>query len=348
MRFLNPAIFGSMRLKTHAKRVANVLGANEWLMRGRTSELLVLCYHGVLSEPRQDRWSYQNSVDAESFSEQIRWLREHVELTDLDGVQKWHEGRWTGPKGPALVTFDDGYRNNLTQAAPILAEFGVPAIFFLSSGYVGTSRLLWLDEVRARILHWPEPMVQMPGGTEVQLPATPAKRRYLADEVVAAVKKLPEEACREYRRYLEDKTVGVDLMDDPEARSFMSWNEARQLRNMGFEIGAHTVDHPILSRIEQSRVGEELRGSKERLRQELGAPIRSLSYPNGSVNDVNEAVFSETQSAGFEWAFTTTPAWQKPGVNKHRVGRICVAGHTDLTTFKCYASGLHTRLTGGA
>ncbi len=337
-----------MPFKREVKQIFNAIGANEWLIRGRRSEMLVLCYHGVLAERRPDRWSYDNWVDAASFREQLRWLKEVVEITDLAGLRRWYEGEWRGSKGPALITFDDGYRNNLTQAAPILLEESLPAVFFLATGYVGTPRVLWLDEVRVRVLNWAEPSIRMPSGGRRQISSEIAKRRVLANEIVEGIKQLTEEPCQAYCEYLRSKTERVELMDDSEARSFMSWDDARKLKKMGFEIGAHTVNHPILSKLEPARMASELRDGKATIDRELNFSSEALAYPNGSARDINEQVFAETEKAGFEWAFTTSPQWQKPGVNRHQIGRICVVGHTDLTTFKCYASGLHTRIMGVA
>ncbi len=337
-----------MPFKKEVKQIVSAIGANEWVIRGKKSELLVLCYHGVLAEPRPDRWSYDNWVDAASFRAQLRWLKEVVELTDLAGLRRWHEGKWRGSRGPALITFDDGYRNNLTQAAPILLEESLPSIFFLASGYVGTCRVLWLDEIRVQVLNWPDPSVRLPSGETRQIPSDLTGRRRMANEIVEGVKQLTEEPCRDYRDYLRSKTERVELMDDAEARSFMSWDDARKLREMGFEIGAHTVSHPILSKISQERVASELRESKTAIERELNLLTKALAYPNGTSRDVNEQVFAETEKAGFEWAFTTAPHWQKPGVNPYQIGRICVVGHTDLATFKFYASGLHTRIMGAA
>jgi peptidoglycan/xylan/chitin deacetylase (PgdA/CDA1 family) len=337
-----------MPFKKEVKQIFSAIGANEWVIRGKKSELLVLCYHGVLAERRPDRWSYDNWVDAASFREQLRWLKQILEVTDLAGVRRWHEGKWRGPKGPALITFDDGYRNNVTQAAPILLEESLPAIFFLASGYVGTSRVLWLDEIRVQVLNWPEPSVRLPSGETREIPSDLAERRRLANETVEGIKQLTEEPCRSYCDYLRSKTEQVELMDDFEARSFMSWDDARKLREMGFEIGAHTVNHPILSKIAPERLASELAESKAMIERELNFSSKALAYPNGSARDVNEQVFAETEKAGFEWAFTTAAQWQKPGVNPYQIGRICVVGHTDLATFKFYASGLHTRIMGAA
>jgi peptidoglycan/xylan/chitin deacetylase (PgdA/CDA1 family) len=236
----------------------------------------------------------------------------------------------------------------LTQAAPILREESLSAVFFLASGYIGTSRVLWLDEIRVQVLNWPEPSVRLPAGETRPLPSDLAGRRRLANEIVESVKLLTEAPCRAYRAYLRSKTDQVELMDDSEARSFMSWDDARRLKEMGFEIGAHTVSHPILSRITPERVASELRESKATIDRELNFSSRAFAYPNGSARDVNDNVFEETQKADFEWAFTTAAQWQKPGVNPYQIGRICVVGHTDLATFKFYASGLHSRIMGAA
>ena len=337
-----------MPLKNEAKQILNAIGANEWVIRSKKSDLLVLCYHGVLAERRPDRWSYDNWVDAASFRQQLQWLKRVVEVTDLTGLRRWHEGKWRGSKGPALITFNDGYRNNLTEAAPILREQGLPAIFFLASGYVGTSRVPWLDEIRVQVLNWPEQSVRLPLGETRSFPSALVERRRLANEIVEGVKRLTEAPCREYCDYLRSKTQGTELMDDSEARSFMSWDEARKLRDMGFEIGAHTVSHPILSKITREHVASELRESKATIDRELNISSKAFAYPNGSARDMNDEVFAETNKAGFEWAFTTAAHWQKPSVDPYQIGRICVVGHTDLSTFKFYASGLHTRIMGAA
>jgi peptidoglycan/xylan/chitin deacetylase (PgdA/CDA1 family) len=334
--------------KSVFKSLCDVTRANEayvWLQR---ADLLVLCYHGVQAQPRADRWSYQNCVDADSFRSQLRWLKKNLVPTDLAGLRRWHKGDWIGRKPLVLVTFDDGYRNNLTIAAPILREEGVPGLFFLTTGFIGTPRVLWNDEVRVRVLHWPEPGIAMPSGGQVALPSELHARRAVCDKVNEACKRLTEERLVEYLEFLRGKTLLVEVMDDPDARAFMSWDEARELAGMGFEIGSHTVKHQILSRLNRARVAAELRESKATLERELGQPCSAIAFPNGSERDVNETVFEEVRAAGYDWAFMTTPVWQKAGGDPHRISRVGFPGHTDLATFKFYASGLHTRLSSAA
>lgn len=327
------------------KSLCDVAFVNEALVRFQRSSLLVLNYHGVLAQPRADSGSYGNDVDAESFRSQLRWLKRHLIATDLEGLGRYFKGEWGERKPPVLITFDDGYRNNLTVAAPILREEGMPAIFFVATGYLNTGRVLWNDEVTIRVQHWPEPEIDMPSGGRSTVPDDAVARRAFSKKVNEGCKRVTEEARGGYLEFLRSKTPSVELMDDPEARMFMQWDEARKLAGMGFEIGSHTVEHPILSTISRERLAAELRESKAAIERELQRPCAAIAYPNGSARDVNEAVFEEVRAAGYDWGFMTTPVWQKPGGDPRKIARIGFPGHTDLATFKFYVSGLHTRLS---
>jgi peptidoglycan/xylan/chitin deacetylase (PgdA/CDA1 family) len=128
----------------------------------------------------------------------------------------------------------------------------------------------------------------------------------------------------------------------------MSWDDARQLSAMGFEIGSHTVNHPILSQTSREKIASELRDSKAVIERELQRPCTAFAYPNGQIHDVNQTVFDEVRAAGYRWCFMSNPGWQKRGGDAHRIARIGCPGHTDMATFKLWASGLHTRLAGMA
>ena len=229
------------------KELCNLARINEAFVRLHKSDLLVLNYHGVGKKRWPDRWSYGNCDDADSFRAQLRWLKQILEPTDLAGLGRWYNREWAGRKAPVLITFDDGYRNNLTVAAPILKEEGVPAVFFLATGLIGASRTLWNDEIRVRVLNWPEFEIRLPSGASATVPFESQARRGFADEANQACKRLPDERRTAYLEYLRSKTPSFDTMDDPEARAFMTWHEARELANMGFEVGSHTVEHVILS-----------------------------------------------------------------------------------------------------
>lgn len=334
-----------MFTRSDLKKFLYLAHSTELFVSLQRRKLLILCYHSVVSSPRSPRWGYEDCAGQSEFRAQMQWLQKQFTPIDLSGLERWQQGAWTGSKGPVLITFDDGYRNNLTLAAPILKEEGCPAVFFLSTGYIGTNRLLWNDEVRLQVMHWPEQTIRLPNGETVSVSAGVAGRRELARAINQTCKRLPDDDRLAYLQYLNSKAQAETIIDDAEARAFMDWNEARTLARMGFEIGSHTVEHAILSSItDRTRLAAELRHSKQTLERELQRPCLALAYPNGTVNDVNAAVFEEVRAAGFRWAFMTTPVWQTRGGDPYQLARISVPGHTDMATFALYASGLHSYL----
>jgi peptidoglycan/xylan/chitin deacetylase (PgdA/CDA1 family) len=327
------------------KWVFHTFRINELMVRLQRQKLLAVCYHEVLPE-RSLRRGFGTCVEQVAFRAQLRWLRQNLEVTDLSGLERWHRGEWTSPKGPVLITFDDGFRNNLTVAAPILKEEGCSALFFLATGYIGTRRLLWNHEVYLRVVKWPEKTIRLPEGMLVPVPAQSESRGGLAWRINQACKRLEDDQRLEYLDYLRSKGPFASE-DDHRSAAFMDWNDARTLVQLGFEVGSHTVEHPILSSIrDRARLSAELRRSKETLERELQKPCVAIAYPNGTAQDVNSDLFDEVRAAGYRWAFMTIPVWQTPGGDPYQLARIGVPGYADMPTFSLYASGLRSRLSG--
>jgi peptidoglycan/xylan/chitin deacetylase (PgdA/CDA1 family) len=99
----------------------------------------------------------------------------------------------------------------------------------------------------------------------------------------------------------------IPLRPNPERpkRLMLSWDEVDALRGLGFSIGAHTVTHPILSRLTADRAWEEIHGSKAAIEKVLGEPVRGFAYPNGRADDYTETVTQLVRDAGFTCAVTT-------------------------------------------
>lgn len=335
-----------MKVKSLALMAFERIGLNALLIRVHRSDLLVLCFHGVVQERRPDPANYGNWVVASDFREQLLWLSRHFEPIGLDGLHRWETEEWNSRKPPLLITFDDGYRNNFQVAAPILLECGWPAVFFLATGYIGTDRMLWTDEVRSRVLNWPDPTIQMPGDGNIQqqMSIPLPERIELMRRIKQSCKELSEGDRAEYITYLRARVPGSIPVDDPEARAFMSWDEARLLVKMGFDIGSHTVEHSILARLDAAALQEELRRSKKMIEKEIGRNCLAVAYPNGQAQDVSEAVYDEVRAAGYVYGFMGTPGWQQRTGDPRRIQRIHAPGHQNLDTFQFYASGLHELL----
>jgi peptidoglycan/xylan/chitin deacetylase (PgdA/CDA1 family) len=306
-------------------------------------QLLVLGYHGVVSRRQRDRLRYASTVNAAEFESHVRELRRHFHPISLADLRNWYEGADDLPDNPVLVTFDDGYRNNLTLAAPILQAYKIPCIFHISTGYIGTPRVLWTTELYNRFMAWPWTFVPTPEGGKAPVPKGGRERGLLAFELKEQCKKLSWEQLQSYLERLREAPAKVE--EDEELERFMSWDEVRELRRQGFEIGSHTVEHPILSRVSPEQLHFELRESRRRLEQETGARCTTIAYPNGSISqEVVDAAFQE----GYRMGFTVIEKFTARPVNALAVNRVTVMGHLPVNDFLCRVSGVLTPSDGGA
>ena len=311
------------------------------------NRLTVLCYHGVV-EKRLDpqHLQFRTTVSTSDFAEQLQWLPRWFTPVTVAAVRDRLLGRAPLPRHPLLVTFDDGYRNNFTLAAPLLRKYGVPAAFFVSTGYIGTDRLYWYDELKLRLLAWPRRDIRFPGQSESQLwPDEPRDRRDLAQRISTACKTIPNDARLEYTDYVRRETPEwrIDAAGREAIRP-MNWDEVRSLSDQGFEIGSHTVDHPILSQLDAEALRRELRGSKSRIEEITGKPCFAIAYPNGTMRDISPAVVAETEAAGYELGFIMDERLHRPDGNRFLISRVSAVGHASLGAMRMRVSGLHSLL----
>jgi peptidoglycan/xylan/chitin deacetylase (PgdA/CDA1 family) len=281
------------------------------------------------------------------FRSHLDFLSRHFHPVSMADVAAHHNGERKLPEGSALITFDDGYRNNLTHAAPLLRAAGIPCVFFVSTGYVGTKKVLWTDEVVGRIVAWTRPTLPLPGEkTEQELPHDPAARRQLAIHLKERCKGLDWHIVQSWLKKL--RSLSSEVPANSELHDFMTWDEVRVLRAQGFEIGSHTVSHPILTRIPPGELDRELTESKQTIEREVATPCKAIAYPNGGSADVSETVFSAGRRAGYRLGFTVSERHSPPGEDAMSISRICIQGHLPVSSFSHRVDGVERLLRFGA
>lgn len=237
--------------------------------RGRLS---ILIYHRVLAEPDPLQ---PEIIDAPRFARHMRWLRRAFRVLPLpDAVERLQRGDL--PARAACITFDDGYADNAEIALPILEGLGLPATFFIASGFLDGGRM-WNDTVIESLRRWPEATLALPELGIGPLPmATLADRRAALRQVLPAIKYLAPASRHEACLALAS-TVGEERLPAPMMRS----RQVAGLAAAGMTIGAHTRHHPILTRIAPEEARREIGGSRDDLEAITGAPVRCFAYPNG-------------------------------------------------------------------
>ncbi len=110
------------------------------------SELTILLYHGVTDVQSQGIENYSKKhISVDTFLAQIKYLKKNCNTISIEDYLAFRENRESLPPKTVIITFDDGFKNNYTTAAPILDELGLPAVFYVCGGVVDTDLMFWVD-----------------------------------------------------------------------------------------------------------------------------------------------------------------------------------------------------------
>jgi peptidoglycan/xylan/chitin deacetylase (PgdA/CDA1 family) len=297
----------------------------------------------VVPDSHSGEFLYRNTVSIREFSNHIEFLSRWFHFISPNELTAAAIESKPLPERPALISFDDGYRNNLLYAAPVLRKFGISSLFSVVTGLIGTANVLWTETVNFCVLDWPGktmPFPQKEGGYKaVPLPSASEDRVRMAHTVRQACKEMDSEALEQYLCLLRSEvpSARMDLYD--ELLAFMSWDEVRTLNSQGFAIASHTVNHPILSRIPDAELRRELSKSKQRIEDEIGVPCHWLVYPNGQKPDYSPEVFRRAREVGYKMGFTARGGYGRLGSELFEIDRIGVPGHRSMPEFEAGVSG---------
>ncbi|MCC5976571.1 MAG: polysaccharide deacetylase family protein [Salinarimonas sp.] len=247
-----------------------------------------------------------------------------------------------GSRPFAVLTFDDGYRDNAEHALPILRRHGAPATFYITTGFAdGHGRLWWLElEEAIRRL---DRVIFTHAGRDFDLPARDDAEKQIAFEttywrlrggdegtLLAVIADLAGQAGIESRLL----TKGL----------CMNWDElAAFAANPLITIGAHTVSHPMLAKHDDTTAQFEIVESRERIAARLGVPVNHFAYPVGDPGSAGPRDFALAREAGFTTAVTTRPGHVFSGhaAHPHVLPRVSVNGlHQSRNTIRSLLSGV--------
>lgn len=284
-------------------------GFSRWSRHRAREGVAVLTFHGLRGSDANGVLDASLHEPETSFRQLCAFLAEHYRVITAEEALAiaTTTPSFPGLKPRVLLTFDDGYASNLKRALPILREFDLPALVFVSTAFAN-GELLWFQKLDLALAQAAgERLTVRIGGTLYDWPlGSLLERRQALSELLALLKRLPWEGVQhELARLLELLKVNIDG-GRPEVLEALSWDELRYLDRDGrIEIGGHTHTHPILSRCSEEHARWEILHSAKRLRDELGHPVRCFAYPNGGPSD-----FQARQSApwlaeaGYQAAFS--------------------------------------------
>ena len=305
-----------------------------WFHRRR---LLILAYHGVSQRPGVRSWWHL--VSADQFRQQLRYLTRHYRVLSLDDAlgELWSGGL---KEATACITFDDGYRNNCTVALPILRAFQAPATVYLATGMVGTDRRLWSVVLESAFVATSATSVTFEQtGTARHIPTEVDGRRTLAHAVIDQLKLL-RPAARD--PVLAD--LHAQLGDGHGATSddfaMMNWADVRTMEATGLvSFGGHTMNHEIVSRLDEKELEREIDECLSTLRRNLTRVSPTFAFPNGRVEDFDERSITVLRRAGTVAALSTIAGLNDRTTDSYALRRISVGDGLSYSAFRLLTSG---------
>mgnify|MGYP001094293256 CR=1 FL=1 len=292
--------------------------------RGRGA---ILMFHQVRSPlPGRFRPNAHLEVTPEFLEVVVRRVRSTgAEIVDLDEAARRMKGPDDG-RHFVVLTFDDGYRNNLTDAYPVLRALDAPFTVYLATGFADRSAVPWWDLLVTLVERVSYLNLQV-GARTLELPARSLRQKRSACRLAAT--ELCEVDEDEQRRSIE-ATARAHGIDPAQlvAREMMSWEEVRTLAEDPLvTIGAHTVGHYALARLDADRARREMAESRERIAAMTGTRPRHFAYPYGSRRSASEREFELAAELGFATAVTTRRGVLTPDCRMTALPRISMNGH---------------------
>lgn len=288
---------------------------------GRGARLNTLIFHRVL--PRPDPL-FPDEVDAAAFDTILDWVKSWFNVLPLDeAIARLADGSL--PARAAALSFDDGYADNHDVALPLLRRHGLPCSFFVATGFIDGGRM-WNDTLIEAVRRSTLATLDLRGLKDASgedlgqhpLGAVP-DRRGMLHGLIQRVKYLapvPRLACVNAIAERAEVRPPDDLM--------MTGAQVRALRQAGMQIGAHTVNHPILATLGRNEAADEIARSRDTLQALLGERVGLFAYPNGKpgtdyLPDVHPAIVREL---GFDGAVSTHWAASRRGDDVFQIPRF--------------------------
>jgi len=286
------------------------------------ARLSIFIFHRVLPEPDE---LFPDEVHAGRFDQLLGWIKAWFRVLPLDeAAQQLAAGCL--PARAAAITFDDGYEDNDSVARPLLQRHGLTATFFIATGFLDGGRM-WNDTVIESIRRTSLPQLDLqPLGLGQHALATVAARRAAIAQLLPQIKYMEPEArlaLTERVAHAADVSLPADLM--------MRSEQVLSMRRAGMQIGAHTVSHPILARLDLTDARQEMAQSKRALEQLLGERVALFAYPNGRPGkDYLSEHAALARELGFDAAVSTAWGAARPGADPFQLPRFTPWDHGRL------------------
>jgi CelD/BcsL family acetyltransferase involved in cellulose biosynthesis/peptidoglycan/xylan/chitin deacetylase (PgdA/CDA1 family) len=316
---LAAALYGRTPLGAAGRAVASryELGPRRGQLHRRS---IPVCHIFIYHRVNNDYDPFLPALPVAAFRKQIEFLKKNFPILNLNDLANGSFAE-TREKYNIAITFDDGYRDNFLYAYPTLKDLAVPATIYLATGCLESGEHPWYDQISWGFKLTNQPTISLAhlGGPEGLLAPRSEKLKTM-NKTLGWLRTITEEdrlSC--IPKVFEALHVPPKLaVPNP----MLSWDEVRQMNKQNISFGAHTVSHPVLSKLSDTKLEAEITGSKNKIEEKLNTPVQHFAYPFGQPSDVGSGVKEAVRRAGFATAVTTVWGFNRPGDDLYDLKRF--------------------------
>ena len=307
--------------------LSGLLGIFRFLRR---HDVLIAIYHDVLPAGfPEDNPLFGMTASVEQFAWQLDYFKKHYNPISFEQFSDWYFHGCELPSRPVLITLDDGHRNNLRFALPVLQQKQIRALCFVLTGEMGACRRTWFEDAYYRLVFSTAKSWTLKNGEcwsllSRQQRAAACARFFVLCRTLS--EREQQEELSSLRAQLPVTEPGAELADRFE---FLSPDDVRRLSESGIEIGSHSISHPFLGALQPEDARREIAGSKSVLERMLGKPVRAFAYPFGAPRlDFTSRDEALVEESNYSFAFAGEGGFATRSSNRFRMPRIGIGRMT--------------------
>jgi len=312
----------------------DICGVNVLFRFLNRNKIIILWYHGICDDAFRLLSGYdERHIQKSNFRDQLSFLKRKgyifltmSELLDVLNNKKKIEKM-------VVLTFDDGYRNVVANAYPIMKEFNAKGCFYLVSGLIDSNELLWTDYVETFIRNSIRGKFEFIFKEKKIYYTLDDKKSYEGTmrDIKQKLRTLPDEERINHLKQFND----TEVTDFSEEFVLAKWKEIQSLDRGILEVGSHTKNHPTLINLSSSEESEEeIKSSKVEIEKMIGYKINHFCYPAGKYN---EDIIKTVKECGYKSAVTIMHGFNDESTDLYHLKRIEVT--ENFLEFKSLISG---------
>jgi len=266
-------------------------------------KLIILLFHGVVKDsPYEVRNYMRKHLKDDVFYNLLKSLKDRGTSVSMDEVVECCKNQKTFPQKAFAVTFDDGFENNYSVAAPILRELAIPATFYITTNFVENNQMSWIDRVEYCMEGSESGVLKLPWVDKEQSFLNAKDKITVLNDIRKHVKTDASINVDQFVSNIFEQCHKSAVTQSREPIDLkMSWQQVKELaEDPLFTIGGHTHTHSIMSFLDSDSLNTEISTSLELLKQKANVQTMHYSYPEGLEHCFSNEVISALKTKGIE------------------------------------------------